>query len=452
MRIKKSQQHLVSNNETSRLPYWVDDGYDDIQRTESQKHIMDIYGRFPESENQLPYNDDDYQALEYQYQDQFHNPDVKTPPFNTENDPDRKPKDCLDFWNQLFRGFRGGAFTASVNRMEALRKYSELCPVEYATKLCCRKGLRVHGPTNNELDSEASFTFTLTRPSGVKKCEYDFWATKGDMRLGGTYKAPKVTEETYDLMGVRPFLSDDKGNDCLTWKVKIKPKTDDCLGRVAVTAPTMVAGASQTLTVQGWRAGEVYSWSTTTGSLDVATGNSVVYTAPATNPNCANNPTITLTCGGNVVDTVQIAIRANSFDYNKAAYYITVAGGPGTVVGPYVLRDCEYKVMLMPVRCDGSSPSTWDFPTCGSDYANPYTGTCPHCAVLKYDPPGCWGNWAVDRVTSLDHAMSECAAKGSVNTSSPRYVGIPCGCANGTVYDVRTAKQKADGCCPAELL
>jgi hypothetical protein len=87
-----------------------------------------------------------------------------------------------------------------------------------------QKGLKVHGPPNNELDSEASFTFTLTRPSGVKKCEYDFWATKGDMRLGGTYKAPKVTKETYDLMGVRPFLSDDKGDDCLTWSVKIKPK------------------------------------------------------------------------------------------------------------------------------------------------------------------------------------------------------------------------------------
>jgi hypothetical protein len=425
MRIKKSQQHLVSNNETSRLPYWVDDGYDDIQRTESQKHIMDIYGRFPESENQLPYNDDDYQALEYQYQDQFHNPDVKTPPFNTENDPDRKPEDCLDFWNQLFRGFRGGAFTASVNRMEALRKYSELCPVEYATKLCCRKGLRVHGPTNNELDSEASFTFTLTRPSGVKKCEYDFWATKGDMRLDGTYKAPKVTEETYDLMGVRPFLSDDKGNDCLTWKVKIKPKTDDCLGRVAVTAPTMVAGASQTLTVQGWRAGEVYSWSTTTGSLDVATGNSVVYTAPSSNANCTSNPTITLSCGGNVVDTVQIAVNAVTSGESHYKYIETQVGICSAVSGGYVIGVLGgYKCGTVAVmNCNGTL-SRGPFPYCS------VSGVKPSCAEAFLD---------AERLLFREFGTGS-------------YTCWFAGTRLGGSCDIRTPAQIAAGCCPADLL
>lgn len=415
MRIKKSQQHLVSNNETSRLPYWVDDGYDDIQRTESQKHIMDIYGRFPESENQLPYNDDDYQALEYQYQDQFHDPDVKTPPFNTENDPDRKPKDCLDFWNQLFRGFRGGAFTASVNRMEALRKYSELCPVEYATKLCCRKGLRVHGPTNNELDSEASFTFTLTRPSGVKKCEYDFWATKGDMRLGGTYKAPKVTEETYDLMGVRPFLSDDKGNDCLTWSVKIKPP-GDCTGKISYGTLQMETGATQPLSVTGYTGSEVYTWSTTYGSIAPTTGLNVTFTAPATNPNCSNNPTITLTCGGNVVDTINITVNA-----------VTAYG-----VGYY------------PYEIDPGYCQT---------YMGYYTWVYKRAERLALD---CAGNSTLSAYTSASKdSVISCAAAfalAKAQALSNLYISGVSPWAWNTWGDNRTALQKTQGCCPAQLM
>ena len=415
MRIKKSQQHLVSNNETSRLPYWVDDGYDDIQRTESQKHIMDIYGRFPESENQLPYNDDDYQALEYQYQDQFHDPDFKAPPFNTENDPDRKPEDCLGFWNQLFRGFRGGAFTASVNRMEALRKYSELCPVEYATKLCCRKGLRVNGPPNNELDSGASFTFTLTRPSGVKKCEYDFWATKGDMRLGGTYKAPKVTKETYDLMGVRPFLSDDKGDDCLTWSVKIKPQT--CTGSIGYTTLQMQVSGTQTLIVVNPTSGETYYWAASSGSID-ATGLSVTYTAPSSNANCTNNPTITLTCGGAVIHTLQLAVNAAT---GPAAYVFaeTAVGVCHEVSGGYYVGITNLKAGTMQViSCSGVITHTFSQDASSRQ-------VCATCA----------------------QAFASAEQQLFINFGGGAYNCWLHGTRLGSVCDVRTAQQKLDGCC-----
>ena len=426
MRIKKSQQHLVSNNETSRLPYWVDDGYDDIQRTESQKHIMDIYGRFPESENQLPYNDDDYQALEYQYQDQFHDPDFKAPPFNTENDPDRKPEDCLDFWNQLFRGFRGGAFTASVNRMEALRKYSELCPVEYATKLCCRKGLRVHGPPNNELDSGASFTFTLTRPSGVKKCEYDFWATKGDMRLGGTYKAPKVTKETYDLMGVRPFLSDDKGDDCLTWSVKIKPKTGDtgdCTGSIGYTTLQMQVSGTQTLTVVNPTSGETYYWAASSGSID-ATGLSVTYTAPAINPNCENNPTITLTCGGSVVDTITMALN--------------------TVVGYGVGYKCT---ITQPMTC-----TVAHFPDNPYPYRTSYTARVGGVKLALQ----CNGSETICVSENMAYVTmwedGSCAlAEQAALKKLGGWLYLECKAPFETWFDNRSAFDKLRGCCPAQL-
>lgn len=233
----------------------------------------------------------------------------------------------------------------------------------------------------------------------------------------------------------------------------------DCLDIIEYTSLQMSVSQQQTLSASGAQSDECYSWQITSGggSLSAATGKSVVYTAPSSNANCASNPTITLTCGGATTDTLEIAVRANSFDYNKAAYYVTQGGGHGTRIGDpanpaFILRDCEYGIYLVPVRCDGSIPRTWDMPHCGSDYANPYSGSCPHCAVLYYDPPGCWGNWAFDRVTDMAHAEAMCASAAPKNTDFPRYYGIPCNCAIGAVYDVRTAQQKADGCCPAGLL
>jgi hypothetical protein len=80
----------------------------------------------------------------------------------------------------------------------------------------------------------------------------------------------------------------------------------------------MSVSGTQTLTVADWKAGEVYSWATTSGSINPSTGNSVTYTAPSSNVNCASNPTITLTCGGNVVDTIQIAVNGAFMDTTVA--------------------------------------------------------------------------------------------------------------------------------------
>ena len=74
--IPKNKRHLIVNKEYSRLPYWTDDGYEDVQRQVSQKYVQDSFGKFAESENQPPYlSDADYQGLEYQYQNpEFFNP------------------------------------------------------------------------------------------------------------------------------------------------------------------------------------------------------------------------------------------------------------------------------------------------------------------------------------------------------------------------------------------
>lgn len=439
MRIRNNKKSLIVNKEYSRLPYWTDDGYEDVQQSVSQKYVQDTYGAFAESENQLPYlNDADYQGLEYQYQ----NPEY----FDPTDLPDVDIKEtipkgtCYELWVSLFGGGTG-AFIPTASEWNKLNEYAKKCPLIYMPHICCLN-MKITGPDTVAPGDTVEYNVS----GGGHGCAYDIDAKRGEL-IGYKYTAPSTPGS--DRLSIKPWMSDDQHTICAYKDITIE---GGCAGRISALSTQMIVGASQTLTVTGGSEYDDYYWAATTGSLSSNKGASVVYTAPATNANCVNNTTISLSCGGSIVDHAHIAIRANSFDYNKAAYYITVAGGPGTVAGPYVFRECEYNVMLMPVRCDGSSPPTWDFPICGTDYANPYVGSCPYCAVLKYDPPGCWGNWDVDRVASLDHAMGECASHGPVNTISPRYVGIPCGCANGTVYDVRTAQQKADGCCPAGLL
>ena len=60
--------------------------------------------------------------------------------------------------------------------------------------------------------------------------------------------------------------------------------------------------------------GENYTWLITAGggSLSAETGLDVIYTAPADGANCPGNTTITLYCGGEVVDTLVITIN---YDY-----------------------------------------------------------------------------------------------------------------------------------------
>ena len=462
MRIPQNKRGLIVNKEYSRLPYMTDEGYDEIQRSTSQKFVQDNYGKFDESENQQPYKNDseydtDYQGLEYDYSlpgFDFNLGDLDIDPSSTTS----KDIKCDAYWNQLFPGHPTGSgpFIPDSGDLSALNIYAKKCPVEFKFHICCGRGLKVQGPVNGEMESGQNYKFSIgNKPID---CEYDFWAKKGSMKIDGDYTAPQTDVEIEDTMGLEPWtgISGKYSKDCLTWKVKIKPKT--CTGSIGYTTLQMQVSGTQTLIVVNPTSGETYYWAASSGSID-ATGLSVTYTAPSSNANCTNNPTITLTCGGSTIGTLTIAVRANSFDSNKAAYYVTQGGGPGTPIGDptnpsFILRDCEYGIYLVPVRCDGSTPRMWDMPMCGHDYANPYTGSCPHCAVLKHDqdPPGCWGNWTFDRVTDMAYAEIMCASAGSKSTTSPRYSNLPCNCAIGSVYDVRDATQIASGCCPAGLL
>lgn len=427
MRIAQNKRGLIVNKEYSRLPYMTDEGYDEIQRSTSQKFVQDNYGKFDESENQQSYKvdseyDDGYQGLEYDYS----LPGFNSGLGNIDIDPaEATDKDisCDGYWNQLFPGHPTGSgpFIPDSGDLSVLNIYAKKCPVEYKYHICCGRGLRVQGPVNGELESEQNYKFDVgNKPL---ECDYNFWAKIGTMWNDGRYTAPYTETEITDTMGVTARGGLSLNKDCLTWKVKIKPKTDVCLGRVAVTAPTMAAGASQTLTVQGWVAGEVYSWSTTTGSLDVATGNSAVYTAPASNANCASNPTITLSCGGSVVQTIQIAINA------------VTSGGVG-IMREYLSQGSCWK--------SGDAWHIWNI------CANVYTLSCN--GTVTFHPE--WSPACSDGVgNSCDAAFADGESRvirGSIDQTG--YCYYQQGVKFGDWCDSRSAEQKTAGCCPAQLL
>jgi hypothetical protein len=232
----------------------------------------------------------------------------------------------------------------------------------------------------------------------------------------------------------------------------VPPDASNCAGSINYTTQQMSVNQTQNIS---WTDSTVYkpcqensltfTWSLSGGgSLSSLTEKNTVYTAPSQNPDCRDNATISLLCNGVVIDTLEIAILAASFDMNLAAYYVAVVG---------FTSPCLYDAIMKPVRCDGSTPSGWTTHTCGSDNAPLSQGTCPPCSILQRDKtPFCLGLYGFLRYTALSYAVDECNAHGSWNSSVPSYSGLPCLCTNGATYDVRTAAQKAAGCCPAGLL
>jgi hypothetical protein len=200
--------------------------------------------------------------------------------------------------------------------------------------------------------------------------------------------------------------------------------TPDCSNSetIGYTTLQMATSGTQTLTVTGGAVGDVYTWTTTSGSFDTSTGTSVVYTAPATNAECANNPTISLTCGGNVVDTIQIAVNANAT--TAVAYAIkvlTTACWTNICDPPYTCYHAQSTTNAY--KCDGTQPPD-GYAGCinalgfGGDCNMRYGGACS-CA------------WV------------------AANTGP--YFGVCPTVGYGTT-DLRTALMKTQGCCPAQLM
>ena len=204
MRIPRNKQNRIVNKEYSRLPYWTDEGYEDIQKQTSQKYIQDTYGAFAESENQLPYlSDADYQGLEYQYQ----NPEYFDPTDLPDVDfTDTAPKGtCYQLWLSLF-GDATGAFIPTASEWNKLNEYAKKCPLIYMPHICCL-GMKISGPTTLTPGEEAYYSVS----GGASGCAYEMDATGGEF-IGSKYFAPDTAGE-YEIW-ITPVLADDKDKKC----------------------------------------------------------------------------------------------------------------------------------------------------------------------------------------------------------------------------------------------
>ena len=194
---------------------------------------------------------------------------------------------------------------------------------------------------------------------------------------------------------------------------------------IGYTSLVMSCGASQTLTAGGGCG--PYSWSVSGGgSLNKTIGQEVIYTAPATNPNCTSNPTITLTdcCGS----SANLKLAVNCYTADQALRYCDVL----------VCMSCFYNsggcwaqhtFGRWIYNCSGvlSSSAFWPNPTFACQETMMYTGCCEG-----------WPNCSDD----LD-----CSASGMCSglcNNPPQLCKI--------LRDMRTTDMKNEGCCPINPL
>lgn len=207
----------------------------------------------------------------------------------------------------------------------------------------------------------------------------------------------------------------------------------DCGGSISYTSRQMETSTNQALSVAspGSDGDSCYTWNITSGggsfasgsSVTETTGLSVTYYSPASNANCANNPTITLSCGGAVIDTLTLAINDGE-SCNTSGYYAYAE-----CVGFCYSDGTDYHCCYNTWRCDGS--------------LNPTTGGCTaeygsHCTSSKCGAQGVTleGYEPTYNLTSRANAWSTCTCGGNVSAT----------------LDGRDATALSNGCCPWQAL
>jgi len=175
-----------------------------------------------------------------------------------------------------------------------------------------------------------------------------------------------------------------------------------CTGSINHTTTEMSINQTQSLSVGGAQDGLTYYWQLTGGgSLSATKGQSTVYTAPASNPDCNDNATILLFCNDervkicnlppdcSMVQVASLTINITIID-NEVAYEINTnchetCAGNGDVAFPYTKTqykcdDTVYATLAEQV-CSGSG-----FSTCAENIlylCNPYCGMDDCCASSK---------------------------------------------------------------------
>jgi hypothetical protein len=210
---------------------------------------------------------------------------------------------------------------------------------------------------------------------------------------------------------------------------------------IAYTTQQMTANQTQQISVAGAQPERFYHWALSGGgTLSATSGTEVTYLAPAQNPNCTENATITLfaedaacpdidmvqcdslTIAINTVTSTGTAVITKSWSGDPGAccsylpYSCPTHGDPPVVYCPARYCGAKESYTCMPFQCNGIQRGS-----CTGD-------ACPYI----YPPDVC-----------KEHVW--CYTPPPWNQSCGQ--GDPCG-----TTDKRTVEQKAAGCCPQQLL
>jgi len=224
---------------------------------------------------------------------------------------------------------------------------------------------------------------------------------------------------------------------------------------IGFTSKQMSVNGNQTLTAIGGIG--PYTWSLVSGGGNLpGSGTSVTYTAPGSNANCTNNPTIQVTdyCG----NTTTLKIAINAYNQDIDAYYTT-----------HVIKDvpnCGTYITNNFYRCDGT-PGQQDWGGCSWSCVKTCNGFCcveDSLTSCTFNPecggecPGC--NPSSPNPWCCQGAKNDCTSDSYIESACPNSCGrAGSGCPHnchpfGQPNDMRgpTCENILQyGCCPAAL-
>lgn len=269
--------------------------------------------------------------------------------------------------------------------------------------------------STNTLISQTFETVVAGMPVGIYK-----YGGGLVVRERGQAKPAVLLSSSYGVKGAKC--------GCITVESSCAACADAGIG---YTSQQMSTDEVQSLTIVDGGDGCNYSWNITSG------GGSMVgstYTAPSTNEECADNPTITLSVDGIVLDTINLAVNASSatnvgYDYSNIDIFHTAFDECTQVTGTRTgcLTTKVKRSHYRNLHCDGTTTDSGF--RCGhpTEVTN---WTCEHCAEGQQCPGTCPGDCVYPSDATI---IQNC-----INTKGAE--------------DQRTEAEKAAGCCPAQLL
>ncbi len=367
---RANDRSKIVEQESGRRLYATDLPYEEAMDQTSQKYL-DTVKLVKQSENKKPYAEDDYSAMEYK--SDFNVPPWKFTPINPGGpDPGCKPK-CLGAW---------GSVGSSWEKCKAEKPGCSAYLFECCSRIArfFSSDLNITGKQN--LENDQCVIYVCSAP------DKDSLALK--------------------------FIGPDGKIDIAKLTRECCPQNEACAGKcdgcppptIGYISQQMACSGTQVLTHSGGGAGGVYTWSTDYGTFSAPSGNSVTFTAPAANAECAYNPTITLTdCCGHT-GTLKIAVNCNGAAVDAAQAFTAT----DTLCYASAGDNCTCIRKCPVYRCDNSVQTNGN---CGA-------GVCGATVVCtqSYPPLVC------------------------SPTCSP-VIGV---------HDNRTSTMKSNGCCPAILL